>query len=336
MLSHSQASLPRLAITMGDPAGVGPEVIVKALQHEQVWRVSRPLVIGDARWMSDAARIVGSARPVRALSTLDDVGTDATIDVLDLANVPAQFTRGKVSAEGGRAAYEYIARAAQLALNRQAEAIVTAPLNKEALHLAGKMYAGHTEILADLCGAQGTVMLLTCARLRVSHVSTHIALRDALTRLTIERIVRVAQLTHDALTQMGIAAPRLAIAGLNPHAGEGGLFGDEEDKIIAPAVAAAQRAGLDAQGPFPPDTIFWRASQGEFDAVIAMYHDQGHIPMKLLGFFDGVNVTLGLPLIRTSVDHGTAFDIAGTGRADEQSMLAALLLAAQMARRKFG
>jgi 4-hydroxythreonine-4-phosphate dehydrogenase len=318
---------------MGDPAGVGPEVIVKALEHDDVWQACRPVVIGDARWMSEAARIVGTKRAVRAVTSVFDAGVHDSIDVLDLENVPADFVRGKVSAAGGRAAYEYIERAVQLALHHQANAIVTAPLNKEALHMAGKMYAGHTEILADLCGVKGTVMLLTCPRLRVSHVSTHVSLRDALARVTTERVMRVIQLTHDALIQMGITAPRLAVAGLNPHAGESGLFGNEEEKIIAPAIQAAQRAGIDARGPFPPDTVFWRAMQGEFDAVIAMYHDQGHIPMKLLGFFDGVNVTLGLPIIRTSVDHGTAFDLAGTGRADERSMVAALLLAAQMARR---
>jgi 4-hydroxythreonine-4-phosphate dehydrogenase len=324
--------LPLLAITMGDPAGVGPEVIVKALEHDEVWRACRPVVIGDAQWMSQAAQIVGSARAVQRIVNIAEAGTREAIEVLDLANVPASFVRGRVSAEGGRAAYEYIEQAVRLALSRQVEAMVTAPLNKEALHAAGKQYAGHTEILADLCGIKGTVMLLTCERLRVSHVSTHVSLREALARLTSERVMRVIQLTHDALVRMGIAAPRLAVAGLNPHAGESGLFGDEEEKIIAPAVRAAQRAGLNVAGPFPPDTIFWRATQGEFDAVIAMYHDQGHIPMKLLGFFDGVNVTLGLPIIRTSVDHGTAFDIAGTGRADERSMVAALLLAAKMAR----
>ena len=327
----SQA-LPLLAITMGDPAGIGPEVIVKALEHDEVWRACRPLVIGDAQWMSQAAQIVGSARAVQRIVNIAEAGTREAIEVLDLANVPASFVRGRVSAEGGRAAYAYIEQAVRLALSRQVEAMVTAPLNKEALHAAGKQYAGHTEILADLCGVKGTVMLLTCERLRVSHVSTHVSLRDALTRLTTERVMRVIQLTHDALVRMEIAAPRLAVAGLNPHAGEGGLFGDEEEKIIAPAVRAAQHAGLNVAGPLPPDTIFWRATQGEFDAVIAMYHDQGHIPMKLLGFFDGVNVTLGLPIIRTSVDHGTAFDIAGTGRADERSMVAALLLAAKMAR----
>lgn len=325
---------PVLAITMGDPAGVGPEVIVKALEHDQVWQACRPVVIGDARWMIEAAHIVGTKRAVQAVTSILDAGAHNSMDVLDLANVPKDFVRGQVSAAGGRAAYEYIERAVRLALNHQADAIVTAPLNKEALHAAGKMFAGHTEILAELCGVKGTVMMLTCPRLRVSHVSTHVSLREALTRVTTERVMRVIQLTHDALVRMGIAAPRLAVAGLNPHAGENGLFGNEEEKIIAPAIQAAQHVGIDARGPFPPDTIFWRATQGEFDAVIAMYHDQGHIPMKLLGFFDGVNVTLGLPIIRTSVDHGTAFDIAGTGRADERSMVAAILLAAQMAKSK--
>ncbi len=324
---------PLLAITMGDPAGVGPEVIVKALEHSEVGQVCRPLVVGDARWMQDAARLVGSKRAVRATQDVADAGARDSIDVLDLANVDAaRFERGQLSAAGGHAAYQYIERAVRLARDRQVAAIVTAPLNKEALHAAGHQYAGHTELLADLCGVTETVMLLACERLRVSHVSTHVSLRQAIERVTVERILRVTRLTHAALVKMGFAAPRLAVAGLNPHSGEGGLFGDEEQTIIAPAVAAARQAGFNAAGPFPPDTIFWRASQGEFDAVVAMYHDQGHIAMKLLGFFDGVNVTLGLPIIRTSVDHGTAFDIAGTGKADERSMVAALLLAAQMAR----
>lgn len=326
---------PLLAMTMGDPAGIGAEVIVKALERETVWQACRPLVIGDARWMAESVRIVGSLRRVRVVSAVAEAGRHETIDVLDLANVDGQrLVRGRVSAEGGRAAYEYIERAVRLALDGQVDAIVTAPLNKEALHAAGKRYAGHTEILADLCGVKGTVMLLACERLRVSHVSTHVSLRAALDRITVERLLQVTRLTHDALGKMGFAAPRLALAGLNPHAGEGGLFGDEEITILTPAVAQAQQAGYNLRGPFPPDTIFWRASQGEFDAVIALYHDQGHIPMKLLGFFDGVNVTLGLPIIRTSVDHGTAFDIAGSGRADERSMVAALLLAAKMAARR--
>jgi 4-hydroxythreonine-4-phosphate dehydrogenase len=251
--------------------------------------------------------------------------------VLDLANVDAgRLVRGRVSPEAGQAAADYIRRAVGLALEGQVAAVVTAPINKEALHAAGVPYAGHTEMLAALCGATDVAMLLVSGKLRVSHVSTHVSLRQAVERVSVERISRVADLTHQALKRMGFAAPRIALAGLNPHAGEGGLFGTEEAEIIGPAAETGRAAGMDVTGPYPPDSIFLRASQGEFDAVIAMYHDQGHIPIKLLGFYEGVNVTLGLPIIRTSVDHGTAFDIVGTGRADERSLVAALRLAAQM------
>ncbi|MFQ5828824.1 MAG: 4-hydroxythreonine-4-phosphate dehydrogenase PdxA [Candidatus Methylomirabilia bacterium] len=323
---------PLLAITMGDPAGVGPEVIVKCLAHPEVWAFCRPLVVGDARWMAEAARIVSADRPVRAVHAVADAGTGESLDLLDLANVDAaRLARGCVSAEGGRAAYEYVQEAVRLALQGSAAAVVTAPINKEALHAAGYRYAGHTELLADLCGVTGTVMMLVTDRLRVSHVSTHVALREAPERVTVERVLHVVRLTHAALVRLGISAPRLAVAGLNPHAGEGGLFGDEDREIIGPAVTAAQQGGFDARGPFPPDSIFFRASRGEFDAIVAMYHDQGHIAIKMLGFYEGINVTLGLPIIRTSVDHGTAFDIVGTGRADEYSMVAALRLAARLA-----
>jgi 4-hydroxy-L-threonine phosphate dehydrogenase PdxA len=347
---------PLLAITMGDPAGVGPEVIAKALEHAEVWEFCRPLVVGDARWMAEAARLVGARRAVRALGAPGEAGEGDHMDVLDLANVDAgRLTRGRVSAEAGQAAYGYIQHAVRLALAGEAAGVVTGPINKEALRAAGLRHAGHTEILADMCGARGVAMMLVAGRLRVSHASTHVSLRQAVERLNAERIEQVIHLTHSALLRLalparplacvpqagqagiraravaGRAAPRIAVAGLNPHAGEGGLFGSEEQEIIAPAVEMARAAGIDASGPFPPDSVFVRASQGEFDAVVAMYHDQGHIAVKLLGFFEGVNVTLGLPIIRTSVDHGTAFDIAGTGRADERSLLAALRLAARMA-----
>jgi 4-hydroxythreonine-4-phosphate dehydrogenase len=322
---------PVLAVTMGDPAGVGPEVIAKALDRPEVWEVCRPLVVGDARWMEEATRFVNSRRPVRALGTPAEAGSGQALDVLDLANVDAdRLERGQVSPEAGQAAYEYIQRAVRLALRGEAAGVVTAPINKEALHAAGVPYAGHTEMLAALCGAKDVAMLLVSGKLRVSHVSTHVSLRQAVERVNAERIMRVAGLTHQALRRMGLGTPRIALAGLNPHAGEGGLFGDEEAEIIRPAVEVARAEGMDVTGPYPPDSIFLRASQGEFDAVIAMYHDQGHIPIKLLGFYEGVNVTLGLPIVRTSVDHGTAFDIVGTGRADERSLVAALRLAAQM------
>lgn len=322
---------PVLGITMGDPAGVGPEVIAKALERLDVWEVCRPVVVGDAHWMEEASRIVGARRPVRSIKIPAEVGSGESLDVLDLANVdPARLQRGRVSAEGGQAAADYIQRAVHLALEGQTAAVVTAPINKEALHAAGVPYAGHTEMLAALCGAKEVAMMLVADRLRVSHVSTHLSLRKAVERVTMRRITHVVGLTHAALRRMGIRAPRIAVAGLNPHASDGGLFGDEEMEIISPAVEALQAEGMDVSGPYPPDSVFLRASQGEFDAVIAMYHDQGHIPVKLLGFYEGVNVTLGLPIIRTSVDHGTAFDIVGTGRADERSLVAALRLAAQM------
>ena len=323
---------PLLAITMGDPAGVGPEVIAKALEHPEVWQVCRPVVVGDAAWMEEARRLVGARRPVQALRSVAEAGLGEKLGVLDLANVDAsRLARGQVSGEAGQAAYEFIQRAVRLALEGDVAGVVTAPINKEALHAAGLAYAGHTEILASLCGAKGVAMMLVAGRLRVSHVSTHVSLKQATERVTVERILQVVRLTHQALLRLEPGTPRIAVAGLNPHAGEGGLFGEEEQQVIEPAVKAAQAAGMDVRGPFPPDSVFLRASQGEFSAVIAMYHDQGHIPVKLLGFYEGVNVTLGLPIVRTSVDHGTAFDIVGTGRADERSLLAALRLAAQLA-----
>jgi len=326
-----QGKRPLLAITMGDPAGVGPEVIAKALDRSEVWDVCRPVVVGDARWMEQAKRMVGSSRPIRALETPAELEGSEFLPVLDMANVDAdRLVRGRVSAEAGQAARDYIQHAVQLALKDEVAAVVTAPINKEALHAAGVAYAGHTEMLAALCGVTDVAMMLVSGKLRVSHVSTHVSLHQAVERVSAERIMRVAGLTHEALMRMGLAAPRIAVAGLNPHAGEGGLFGNEEAEIIGPAVETARAQSMDVSGPYPPDSIFLRASQGEFDAVIAMYHDQGHIPIKLLGFYEGVNVTLGLPIIRTSVDHGTAFDIAGTGRADERSLVAALRLAARM------
>ena len=323
--------LPVLAITMGDPAGVGPEVIAKALNCPEVWEICRPLVVGDAHWMEEAARIVGTSRPVRSIEALAEMEAGQALDVLDMTNVNAErLQRGQISPEAGQAAQEYIQRAVHLALDGKVAAVVTAPINKEALHAAGVPYAGHTEMLAALCDVGDVAMMLVSGQLRISHVSTHVPLRQAIERVTVERITRVTNLTHAALRRMGIRAPRIAIAGLNPHAGEGGLFGTEDKEIIGPAVEIIQAEGMNLVGPLPPDSVFLRASQGEFDAVIAMYHDQGHIPIKLLGFYEGVNVTLGLPIIRTSVDHGTAFDIVGTGRADERSLVAALRLAAQM------
>lgn len=325
---------PILAVTMGDAAGVGPEVIAKALADKRVRARARPLVIGDAGTMAAAAEVAGVELRVRPVaSPSEGRWVRGTIEVLDLGNIDLpNLPRGRVTAMAGAAAFAYIQKAVELTLAGQAAAIVTAPLNKEGLSLAGVPYPGHTEALAALCGVRGVVMMLVAESLRVSHVSTHVSLREACDRVRRQRIVAVAQLTEQAVRRLGFERPRLAVAGLNPHAGEGGLFGREEIEEIAPAVEDLRAQGLDICGPLPPDTVFWRAARREFDAVVAMYHDQGHIPVKLLGFDEGVNVTLGLPIIRTSVDHGTAYDIAWTGVARPTSMIAALLLAAQMAR----
>jgi 4-hydroxythreonine-4-phosphate dehydrogenase len=255
------------------------------------------------------------------------------VEVLDLANADPNICMwGKVAPEAGRAAVEYVLRAADLALAGEVDGIVTAPLNKEAMQLAGFHWAGHTEMLAEHTESGKITMLLTSRELRVIHISTHVSLREAIARVTRERVVEVIYLAQQGLESLGIPRPRIAVAGLNPHAGESGLFGQEEIEIITPAIEQVQAEGLDVSGPLPPDTIFWRARRGEFDVVVAMYHDQGHIPMKLLGFDEGVNVSIGLPIIRTSVDHGTAFDIAGQGIARHASMIEALRVAAQMAR----
>jgi 4-hydroxythreonine-4-phosphate dehydrogenase len=289
--------------------------------------------------MREALRITqtpGNVRPIAAIAEARFAAGE--LDVLDLRNVDlANLQRGQVSTVAGKAAYEYVACAVELAVHHEIDAIVTSALHKEALNLAGYHYAGHTEILADLIKTPRVTMMLVGANLCVSHVSTHCSLRQAIERCKTARILEVIRLTHQALLQMDIAAPRLAVAGLNPHSGEGGLFGDEERLEITPAIQAARAEGLDVYpAPLAPDTVFYRMKEGQFDAVVAQYHDQGHIPLKLLAFDDGVNITLGLPIIRTSVDHGTAFDKAGLGTARPGSMIAALKLADLMARKRNG
>jgi 4-hydroxythreonine-4-phosphate dehydrogenase len=319
---------------MGDPAGIGPEVTLKALLDDATYARARPLVIGDRRILERAAPWVGAQRlgydVVRAPA--DGRYTAGSVTLLDLANAdPAECPPGQVGAAAGRAAAGYVFRACDLALAGEVDAIVTAPLNKEAINLAGFHYAGHTELLAERTGADRVSMLLTSPKLRVVHVSTHVALAEAIRRVTPERVLATIELAQQSCVALGIAEPRIAVAGLNPHASEGGLFGDEEARGIVPAVQAARGRGLHVSDPQPPDTVFLRAVQGEFDIVVAMYHDQGHIPMKLLAFDSGVNVSVGLPVIRTSVDHGTAFDIAGTGVARDESMRAAIDVAVRMA-----
>jgi len=333
---------PILGITMGDAAGVGPEIIVMALSREDIREICSPLVIGDAVTMEEAVRIVGLPNRVVALKEASEARfEEGVIEVLDLANIDlSKLTRGVVDSMAGKAAYEYVKRAVELALGGKIDAVVTAPLNKEAMNAAGYHYSGHTGILAELCKAKDVAMMLVAGELRVSHVTTHVSLREACGLVKKQRILKVIELTEEALKRIGIERPSIAVAGLNPHAGEGGLFGWEEVEEIEPAVEEAKRLGYDVTGPMPPDTVFYRATRGkeigrsQFDGVVCMYHDQGHIPIKLLGFFEGVNVTLGLPMTRTSVDHGTVFGKAGKGTANPASLIEAIKLGARMASRR--
>jgi len=327
---------PILAITMGDAAGSGPEIVVKALAVPEIYEISRPIVIGDAATMQEALRITKVPGEIRAINKISEAKFKlGVIDVIDLKNIQLdRLTRGQVNPMAGKAAYEYIKLAVDLALAGECDAIVTSAINKEALNKAGYHYDGHTQILAELCGAKEVAMMLVTGKLRVSHVSTHLSLLRAIERVRPERILTVLKLTNEALKQMGIENPRLAVSGLNPHAGEGGLFGDEEQKYIIPTIEEARRQGMNVTGPLPPDSVFLRASQGQFDAAIAMYHDQGHIAVKMLGITEGVNVTLGLPIIRTSVDHGTVFGKAGKGTADPASLIQAIKLAGVMCRHR--
>jgi 4-phospho-D-threonate 3-dehydrogenase / 4-phospho-D-erythronate 3-dehydrogenase len=330
-----EAQKPILAITMGDPSGIGPEVVLKALTHPEVFESCNPLVIGD-RFILERAMGALDIEPLH----IDEAGGPATavfqpgtVTLIDLRNAdPEACPWGEISAASGKAAVEYVFAACDMAMIGEVDAIVTAPLNKAAMYAAGFDYAGHTELLTERTGAQKVSMLLIGPALRVVHVSTHVALTEAIKRVTKERVMDVIQIAWDACRALGIEQPRIAVAGLNPHASESGIFGNEEATAIEPAIDEMRARGMDVSDPQPPDTVFLRATKGVYDIVVAMYHDQGHIPMKLLAFDSGVNVSLGLPVIRTSVDHGTAFDIAGKDVAREESMLAAIDVAVQMVR----
>lgn len=318
---------------MGDPAGTGPELITKALADANIHALCRPFVIGRRDILAAAAAFTGCTATIRSVQDPEAIEPSPDcIDVLETGSLTeGQFIRGEVAAACGQAAYEYICAATQLALNKRIAGIVTSAINKEALNLAGHHYDGHTGLLAELCQTPGATMMLAAGKLRVSHVSTHLSLKAAIDRVQPDRILEVVKLTRHAVQQFGIAEPHIAIAGLNPHAGEGGLFGDEEQQKIRPAIEAATSRGWKVSGPYPGDTVFFRALQGEFDAAVAMYHDQGHVAVKMLGIWLGVNITLGLPIIRTSVEHGTNFDMSGTGRSDPRSLLEAIRCAAQLA-----
>jgi 4-hydroxythreonine-4-phosphate dehydrogenase len=328
-------STPRIAITMGDAAGVGPEIVMKALAHRGLYARCRPLVVGDAARLAEAGRIAGSDIALNVVAAPEAARFEAgTADCLDLKMLPPHLPFGQVSAVAGHAAYEYVRAATALAVEKRIEALVTAPLNKEALHAGGHDFPGHTELLAALTGTPEVSMMLTGPGLRVILVTCHMGLRAAIDAIEPGLVERTIARGRDVLLKAGIARARIAVCGINPHAGENGLFGDgEEDAKIAPAVAACRAQGWDVEGPLPADTLFWRARQGDFDMVVAMFHDQGLGPVKVLGLESGVNITVGLPVIRTSVDHGTAFDIAGSGKADARSLLAAIDAAIALAPR---
>ncbi|PAW64525.1 MAG: 4-hydroxythreonine-4-phosphate dehydrogenase PdxA [Opitutia bacterium Tous-C1TDCM] len=315
-MSDPAKLLPRVAITIGDPAGIGPEIVLRAVAAAEVAAQCRPLVIGSRAVL---ARVAGK------------LGLPLPPEIEDQALDPETFVPGEVSPVAGAAAVRAVKRAAELALRGEVGAIATAPLNKAAMAAAGFSYPGHTELLAELAGVRDYAMLLAAGALRVIHVSTHVSLAEAIRRVQRPRIETVIRIAHETLGRMGLPRPRIAVAGLNPHAGEGGLFGTEEGDVIAPAIAAARAAGFDASGPWPGDTVFFRCARGDFDVVVAQYHDQGHIAVKQAGFETGVNITAGLPFFRVSVDHGTAFDLAWQGRASAQSMIEAILLAAKLA-----
>jgi 4-hydroxythreonine-4-phosphate dehydrogenase len=317
---------------MGDPAGIGPEIIAKTFADPGFHARNRALVVGDAGMLERAAHLLGVPLRINEIPEPEDaVFEPGTADVLQVGELPLDLPFGELDARAGDAAFRYLERATRLASAGRVAAIATAPLNKEAMHLAGHGYPGHTEILADLTGTQDYAMMLVTDELKVIHVSTHVSLKEAIDRAQPERELAVIRLAHESLQKLGVERPRVAVAGLNPHAGENGLFGKEDLEKIRPAVKAALEEGMDASGPWAPDTVMMRTRQGHFDVVVVQYHDQGHIPVKLMGFDTGVNVTVGLPFFRTSVDHGTAFDIAGTGKADHASLEAALDLARALA-----
>jgi 4-hydroxythreonine-4-phosphate dehydrogenase len=323
--------IPALAVTMGDPGGIGPEVVLKALLRKPVRRACRPVVVGDLAVLRRCARLLRlPARLVSARGMHDVPPGAGAIPVIEPCAPLRRHRWGAVRRDHGAASMEYVRRAVALALAGEADGVVTAPICKEAIHRAGYRFQGHTDFLAHLTGARRHAMMLTGGGLSVVLVTIHVALSAVSRLVTSPAVLEAVRLAHGAALRMGARRPRVAVCGLNPHAGEAGAFGNEERRAIAPAIRAARREGIDARGPFPPDTLFVARSRERYNIAVAMYHDQGLIPLKMLAFERGVNVTLGLPIVRTSPDHGTAFDIAGRGLADPGSMVEALLLAARM------
>lgn len=333
-----------IGITMGDPASIGPEITIKALADPSLYQLCNPVVVGDAAVLERAAQVTGHHEiKIHAMEEVQDALFQyGTIDVIDMHVVHMEtLEMSKVSKQAGEAAFQYVTKVIDLALKGEIDATVTNAINKEAVNLAGHHYSGHTEIYAEYTQTEKYTMMLAHDNLRVVHVSTHVSLREACERVKKDRVLEVIRIAAEGCRQLGIKAPKVGVAGLNPHSGENGMFGREEIEEITPAIELAKKEGILADGPVPPDTIFSKARGGWYDIVVAMYHDQGHIPLKVTGFVfnqkeqkwdavSGVNITLGLPIIRTSVDHGTAFDQAGTGKANEISLINAIEYAVQM------
>jgi 4-hydroxythreonine-4-phosphate dehydrogenase len=329
---------PVIGITMGDASGIGPEIIVKSLKNSDIYEVCKPVVIGDLKCLIRANEITKSGLSINSISDISEANfSHGMIDCIDLDLIPENLTYGEISSAAGNAAFQYIKKSIELAQEGKIHAICTAPLNKEALHKGGHIYPGHTEILADLTDTEDYAMMLSSPKLKVIHLTTHVGLIKAIEMINPERTYNVIKLAHDTLTRAGIENPSIAVCGINPHAGENGLFGNgEEEEKLVPGIEKAKSEGINASGPHPADTLFFRAGRGDFDIVVACYHDQGHGPIKVMGLESGVNITVGLKggIVRTSVDHGTAFDIAGKNIADERSMNEAIRIAVELAPKK--
>lgn len=337
----------RIAITMGDPAGVGPEIIVKALNHAEIYRKCIPVVIGDYAALADAIRFCHLSLKLREIpDTAEAAGEFGGVEFINLKKIrPGGWEYKKNSAVCGEASFQYVIYGIKQAMKGKVQAVVTAPINKESIHMAGYPYSGHTEIFADYTDTKDFAMLLASKTLHVIHVSTHCSLKEACDRVKKDRVLKVIRLAQEGMRQMGYRNPRIGVAGLNPHCSENGLFGMEEKQEIIPAIEEARKEGIDVMGPESPDTVFVKCQAGQYDIIVAMYHDQGHIPLKLSGFkydlqkdryesVSGINCTIGLPIVRTSVDHGTAFGKAGEGRANEESMLDAITAGVEMAKNR--
>ncbi len=320
---------PIIALTLGDPAGIGPEIIVKAFQDEILTIDTRILIIGDAKTLKKTAQQIAPEILIHSIESPNEGWYQpCTIDVIDLNNVPETLPMGKPSAEGGKASYESIQKAVELALNDEVAAIATCPINKKSLHLAGHPFPGHTELLGHLTNSKEPTLMIEGGSLRVVLVTTHLPLDQVKSQISEEKVLQTIRLTHDWLQKYVTEIPRIAVVGLNPHSGDGGIFGQEETEMILPALKTAQKEGIQASGPHPADALFARAASEKYDAVICMYHDQGMIPVKMNGM--GVNITLGLPILRTSVDHGTAYDIVGRNKASAENLKLALKTAGRL------